>query len=82
MAQTNLEMALEALTLMRNINDGYSLLDTFEIDKIQLMQEGNKRVAEIFAHLNSVYNSPLIEMKSCVEIAEIDINYPPTLYNI
>lgn len=71
MKKTNTQLAREAVGLMECIEDKFSLL--YELDNVdipELIEDSKLRVAEIFSHLNSVYNSSSLPLKSVVELAE------------
>jgi hypothetical protein len=70
MQKTNLELAHETAALIGCIEDNYSLFDGMDIDKSKLISESLATIQKNIAHLNSVYNSEMVEMKSVVEIAE------------
>ena len=70
MAKTNLELAIDALTIMHNVNDGYDLFEfTDESYQVQLMQEAPEKLYGIFSILKDAY-APKVELKSIVEISE------------
>lgn len=68
--QTNLKLAEETVMLMKHIEDNYSLFDGMAIDKSKLISESLATIQKNIAHLNSVYNGAMVEMKSVVQIAE------------
>ena len=68
--KTNLELAHETAALIGCIEDNYSLFDGMAIDKSKLISESLATIQKNIAHLNSVYNGEMVEMKSVVELAE------------
>jgi len=70
MSKTNLELAHETAALIGCIEDNFSLFDGMNIDKSQLIKESLATIQRNISQLNSIYNSPLVEMKSVVELAE------------
>jgi hypothetical protein len=70
MQKTNLELAHETAALIGCIEDNFSLFDGMAIDKEELIKESLSTIQKNIAQLNSIYNSPLVEMMSVVELAE------------
>lgn len=71
MKKIDIQLAHEAVGLMECIEDKFSLLDELDnVDIPELIEDSKRRISEIFAHLNSVYNPSTQPLKSTVAIAE------------